>query len=285
MSVRKINEKEYKEIIRKFVLRILEEEFNGDELDDEYFVQEICKISGVNRETYMEIMDLNDEISINDLGTKFWGVMNEQNTDELYEGYPYLKEILDNAENDEDAVDSLVAILNRKDMLTELKTWLEKYCEIADRGDDWYYLCSIAKRVMHYLDWIINKKEHEDAEIWLENRRKKLSSLCFRVYDSELWPEEKEILRNAGYFVYDLRDWDEGNGYNIEVKAVANHIGNWVTDIDLTPYMNEERWIGIDELQDTKFESIPYDEIKHLLQEGRELHAKNMKASDVAIAF
>lgn len=285
MSVRKINEKEYKEIIRKFVLRILEEEFNGDELDDEYFVQEICEISGMDRNTYMELMDLSDEISINDLAVKLWEVMNEHYSDELYKGHSYLKEILDNAENDEDAVNSLTAILSRKDMLAELKVWLEKYCEIAERGDDWYYLCSIAKRVMHHLECIINKKEYEDAEIWLENRRKELSSLCFRVYDSALWPEEKEILRNAGYFVYDLRDWDEGNGYNIEVKAVANHIGNWVTDIDLTPYMNEGRWIGIDELQDTKFESIPYDEIKHLLQEGRELHAKNMTTSGVTIVF
>lgn len=285
MPAKNFNEKDYKEIIRKFVLRILEEEFNGDEPDDEYFVQEICEISGMDRNTYMEIMDLNDEISVNDLAIKFWEVMNEHYSDELYEGYPYLKEILDNADNDEDAVNSLVAILNRKDMLAELKVWLEKYCEIADRGDDWYYLCSIAKRVMHYLDWIINKKKYEDAEIWLENRRKELSSLRFRIYDSELWPEEKEILRKAGYFVYDLRDWDEGNGYNIEVKVVANHIGHWVTDIDLTPYMNEGTWIGIDELQNAKLESIPYDEIKHLLQEGRELHEKNMTASDVAIAF
>lgn len=284
MPVKAINEKEYKEIIRKFVLRILEEEFNGDEPDDEYFVQEICEISGMDRNTYMELMDLNDEISVNDLAVKLWEVMNEQNSDELYEGHPYLKEILDNT-SDEDAVNSLVVILNRKDMIPKLKAWLEKYCEIADRGDDWYYLCSIAKRVMHYLDWMSNKRECEDAEIWLENRRKELSSLRFRVYDSELWPEEKEVLCKAGYFIYDLREWDEGNGYNIEVKTVANHIGNWVTDIDLTPYMNEGTWIGIDELRDTKFESIPYDEIKHLLQEGRKLHGKNMTESGVAIAY
>lgn len=112
---------------------------------------------------------------------------------------------------------------------------------------------------------------------WLKNRQKELSTLKFRCFECDLWREQKELLRESGYFVYDLRDWDEGNGYNIELRVVVNHIGCWVTDIDLRPYMNDENWIGIDELKLAQIENIPYGEIKELLDKGKELHFANKK--------
>ena len=119
----------------------------------------------------------------------------------------------------------------------------------------------------------------QKAAQWLKDRQKELSTLKFRCFESDLWREEKELLREAGYFVYDLRDWDDGRGYNIEISVVVNHIGCWVTDIDLIPYMNDcgGHWIGIDELKLAQIEEIPYSEIKELLEKGREMHFANKK--------
>lgn len=111
-----------------------------------------------------------------------------------------------------------------------------------------------------------------NVDQWLENRREELKDLKFKHFETTLWREQKELLRENGYFVYDLRDWDNGRGYNIEVRACVNNIGNWITDIDLTPYMNNGCWIGIDELKNSQIDEIPYDEIKDILQKGKELH-------------
>ena len=117
------------------------------------------------------------------------------------------------------------------------------------------------------------------AEQWLKGRQKELSTLKFRRYETDLWMEQKVLLAEAGYFVYDLRDWDEGNGFNIELHVAVNHIGCWVTDIDLIPYMNHRygHWVGIDELKFAQIEEIPYAEIKELLDKGKELHFANKK--------
>ena len=116
----------------------------------------------------------------------------------------------------------------------------------------------------------------QKAAQWLKDRQKELSTLKFRCFETDLYREQKELLREAGYFVYDLRDWDEGSGYNIEPNVCVNHIGCWVTDIDLIPYMNNcsGHWIGIDELELAQIEDIHYAEIKELLDKGRELHFK-----------
>lgn len=112
----------------------------------------------------------------------------------------------------------------------------------------------------------------EEAKVWLEKRQDELKGLTFKCYETDLWKEQKELLKNAGYFVYDLRDWDEGNGFNIEHHVRVNHIGSWITDINLTPYMNDDSWIGIDELEKANIEEIQYEEIKELLDKGRKLH-------------
>ena len=119
---------------------------------------------------------------------------------------------------------------------------------------------------------------------WLKTRQNKLSELKFRRFETDLWKEQKELLKKAGYFVYDLRDWDEGDGYNIEIHVSVNHIGNWITDIDLTPYMNEGSWIGVDELETAQIQDIPYNEISDLLLKGDELHkaARTLKESKEA---
>ncbi len=130
----------------------------------------------------------------------------------------------------------------------------------------------------------VKTPEQIEAELkagqWLKNRQQELSTLKFRRYIDTLWREEKETLREAGYFVYDLRDWDDGgSGYNIEPHVVVNNIGNWITDIDLMPYMNDcaGHWIGIDELALAQIEDIPYAEIKELLEKGREMHFADKK--------
>lgn len=112
---------------------------------------------------------------------------------------------------------------------------------------------------------------------WLKDRQRELSALKFRCFETDLWREQKELLREAGYFVYDLRDWDEGNGYNIEINVCVNHIGCWITDTDLKPYMNEGSWIGIDELELAQIDDIPYIEIIELLKKGEALNFANKK--------
>lgn len=130
-------------------------------------------------------------------------------------------------------------------------------------------------KVIEYKPYVKSPEQIEaeqKAAQWLKDRQKELSTLKFRCFECDLWREEKELLREAGYFVYDLRDWDEGDGYNIEISVVVNHIGCWVTDIDLKPYMNDGSWIGIDELKLAQIEEIPYSELEELLKKGRELH-------------
>lgn len=85
----------------------------------------------------------------------------------------------------------------------------------------------------------------DDTDKWLKGRQDELKELSFRVLETNLWPEQKNLLEENGYFCYDLRDWDEGSGYNIEKSAFVNRISSWVTDMDLTPYLNEGTWIGI----------------------------------------
>lgn len=111
-----------------------------------------------------------------------------------------------------------------------------------------------------------------------------MPKLSFRYLDVTLWREQKALLKDAGYFVYDLRDHDEGNGYTIETFSRVNNIGNWVTDIDLTPYMDEGSWIDRADLDDiANIALLPYDEIKELLRIGRECHIE--KKCDKSVIF
>lgn len=134
--------------------------------------------------------------------------------------------------------------------------------------------------VIEYKPYVKSPEQIEaelKAKQWLKDRQKELSTLKFRCFETDLWKEQKELLREAGYFVYDLRDWDEGDGFNIEIHVCVNHIGCWITDTDLKPYMNEESWIGIDELKLAQIDNIPYEKIKELLQKGETLHFANKK--------
>ena len=163
-----------------------------------------------------------------------------------------------------------VSYSNQVGVITEIIK--ETYCTLYKVNGGKYHENFIRKPTENELKWYNNEQK---AKQWLADRQKELSTLKFRRYDCDLWREQKELLREAGYFVYDLRDWDEGNGYNIEVRVVVNHIGCWITDIDLRPYMNDNSWIGIDELKLAQIEEIPYEEIKELLDKGKELHFAN----------
>ena len=111
-------------------------------------------------------------------------------------------------------------------------------------------------------DELLQYELEQHTANWVRFRQESLKNLKFRHIEIGLTPEQKEILRQNGYFSYDLRDWDTGIGYNIECNVLANNIGNMVTDIDLTPYMNEGNWIGSDELEKATMEDLPYEEIK-----------------------
>ena len=102
-----------------------------------------------------------------------------------------------------------------------------------------------------------------------------LNKLQFRCFETDLYKEQKELLRKAGFYVYDLRAWDEGNGYSVETHVVANHIGCWITDMDLQPYMHENTWLCSDEFNFSNISQIPYKEIEIFLIQGREIHFKN----------
>ena len=164
-----------------------------------------------------------------------------------------------------------VSYSNKVGVITEIIK--ETYCTLYKVNGGKYHENFVRKPTENELKWYNNEQK---AKQWLADRQKELSTLKFRRFDCDLWREQKELLREAGYFVYDLRDWDEGNGYNIEPHVVVNHIGCWVTDMDLIPYMNDcsGHWIGIDELKLAQIEEIPYSEIKELLDKGKELHFK-----------
>lgn len=116
------------------------------------------------------------------------------------------------------------------------------------------------------------KAQREAAEKWLSDRQNELKGLTFRCYETDLFSEEEELLKKAGYFVYYLTDGDEGIHYNIRRKAWANRFGRWVTDTDLTPYMSDGECINTQELMKAKIIDIPYEELKPYLDEGRKLH-------------
>ena len=148
------------------------------------------------------------------------------------------------------------------------KRYHPRFVHIAPNDDTKeHYLKSISPE--HKLKM---KELYEEAAKWLADRQDELKDLSFRRYDGDLWREQKKLLREAGYFVYDLRDWGEGNGFNIEHKVWVDHIGCWVTDMDLTPYMNEGKWIGIDELSKANIVELPYDELKSYLKKGHDEH-------------
>lgn len=117
------------------------------------------------------------------------------------------------------------------------------------------------------------------AEEWLKKRQEELKDLKFKCHVGTLWPEEVQVLREAGYFVYDLRNWDTGSGYNIEIHVTINNIGHMVTDTDLKPFMNDHSWIGIDELDKAQMDDLFFD-IKDLLEKGKKLHDENKQAAN-----
>jgi len=73
-----------------------------------------------------------------------------------------------------------------------------------------------------------------------------------RIQITDFTKEDQPLidkLREAGIFVYHLRDWDdEEEGYNIEVYAIVNRIGFMLSDTDLSPFMHDNLWIGSDKL-------------------------------------
>ena len=125
----------------------------------------------------------------------------------------------------------------------------ENFVRLATESEKEYYLAE--------------KKKVE----FLKNRKKELANLTFRYYETGcLSRNQRECLKNNGYFCYDLRSWDEGSGFDIEPHVTVNNIGSWITDLDLTPYMNENgAWIGIDELEDAILDELPRSEIAGFL--------------------
>lgn len=159
--------------------------------------------------------------------------------------------------------------------------WLKRDLDspIAERlHERFIHLATNEKDIEKYLYYqspefkVKMKNAIEEADKWLAERQEALKGLSFRFFETNLWPEQKTLLEENGYFCYDLRDWDEGSGYNIEKSAFVNRIGNWVTDMALTPYMNEGTWIGIDELELATLIPLPYEEIADLLSKGEKMH-------------
>lgn len=118
------------------------------------------------------------------------------------------------------------------------------------------------------------KKDLQKEVDWLKDRQNQLGTLKFRCYETDLFKQQIELLKNAGYYLYTLKSWDEGDGYNICKNGFVNRFGYWITDMDLTPYMNEGTWIGIDELEKARIDDIPYTEIKGFLDQGRQAYLK-----------
>lgn len=60
------------------------------------------------------------------------------------------------------------------------------------------------------------------------------------------FPEEE---RKAGFFYYELRNHDEGTGYNVEDYVLCNNIGSWVTDYDVLQDVKEpRRWLSAEDI-------------------------------------
>jgi len=122
------------------------------------------------------------------------------------------------------------------------------------------------------------KAKREAAEKWLVDRQNELAGLTFRCYETDLFPEERDLISKAGYYIYSMTDGDEGPGYNIKKNGLANRFGYWITDTDLTPYMSDGRCIHTSELAKTKIINIPHEELKPYFDEGRRLHFEKKKA-------
>lgn len=45
--------------------------------------------------------------------------------------------------------------------------------------------------------------------------------------------EQKEALRDAGFYTYDLRSWDDGGGTQIEKSVLVNYEGTIVTNFPI----------------------------------------------------
>ena len=43
----------------------------------------------------------------------------------------------------------------------------------------------------------------------------------------------KDLLLKQGIYSYDLRDWDEGEGFNIELSVLVNHFGTMFTNFPI----------------------------------------------------
>ena len=95
-----------------------------------------------------------------------------------------------------------------------------------------------------------------------------LKDLKFRCFETVLSKAQKDNLKAHGYYCYDLRDvggWE----YLIEENVTVNNIGNWVTDVDLKPYMRDQDvhpWISINDINTDLIGVLPRAEIIHLLQ-------------------
>lgn len=146
-----------------------------------------------------------------------------------------------------------------------------KFATDVVRRNIWEEIENLSDSQKKIFAFVVGINNHNNVKEILTGE-KNLKNLSFRFIDVTLWEEQKKLLKDAEFFVYDLRDWDDGDGYNIEVCARANNIGNWVTNVDLAPYMHEGKWIGRDELDEAEMEFLPYAEIEGLLRLGKDIH-------------
>ena len=51
---------------------------------------------------------------------------------------------------------------------------------------------------------------------------------------------ERDALREKGFYVYDMRTWDEGCGNSLETVVIVNYEGSVVTNFEITDWDLDE---------------------------------------------
>ena len=87
--------------------------------------------------------------------------------------------------------------------------------------------------------------------------------------------DEREVLKRNGYYVYDLRSWDTGNGNTIEPRVVVNYEGSVITNFEITNWdINDEhgkvindmyKWVEDNDIEERDFDSELENQIRKIL--------------------
>lgn len=91
------------------------------------------------------------------------------------------------------------------------------------------------------------------------------------IYGVRIGKGSKKALSKNGFYVYDLRTWDIGNGCTIENFVLVNHEGTMVTDVPIeVPVYDCYNY-----LSQNNFEEFSKDEqnrINVLIDEGQSIY-------------